>query len=191
MTDHTTPIKLPPYIYGREAGQNEKVFTLESVEKFRDELLAAATPPQALPNAAPVEPVAKLVEALQFYADGCHQVTLTNIPRKHGFDWDTERQKLNDKGFFMAAENSNGSEHFVEDGTVAAEAIAASAPSRAQAEWISVETRLPDSSRRVLACNPLGYVGAAQYAKGHWNGIGGASGWMELPEPLATPGETK
>jgi hypothetical protein len=69
--------------------------------------------------------------------------------------------------------------------------VEAGRASRAQSEWIGVETRLPDSSRRVLACNPIGYVGAATYANGHWNGIGGASGWMELPKPIATTGETK
>ena len=77
-------------------------------------------------------------------------------------------------------------------GAVASQAptLATPAVSRAVSEWISVETRLPDSSRRVIACNPMGYVGAATYANGHWNGIGGASGWMELPKPLATPGES-
>lgn len=84
-------------------------------------------------------PVAKLVEALKFYADGCHQVTLTNIPRKSGFDWDTERQKLNDKGFFMAAEHSNGSEHFVEDGSVAAEAFVTLSPATDPAAVVGVE----------------------------------------------------
>jgi hypothetical protein len=67
---------------------------------------------------------------------------------------------------------------------IAKAALSAQPAAQSAQEWISVEDRLPDTARRVLACNPLGYVGAATYSNGHWNGIGGANGWMELPKPL-------
>lgn len=66
-------------------------------------------------------------------------------------------------------------------------AAATQAKASVSAEWVSVSDRLPDTARRVLACNPLGYVGAATYHAGHWNGIGGAHAWMELPAIAPQP----
>jgi len=57
--------------------------------------------------------------------------------------------------------------------------------------WISVDQEVPKNARRVLACNAAGYVGAAQYANGHWNGIGKATHWQELPEGVTPPLERK
>jgi hypothetical protein len=96
----------------------------------------AALAAQPLP--APTSEPKGWREALEFYANGNHQTTLTNIPRRAGFDWDDERRKLNEAGFFMTCENSNGSEDFVEDGSVAAAALAV-----APAPAASVEDSAP------------------------------------------------
>ncbi len=114
-----------------EAGKDERM------ECFKDTTLSVGAALMRIMNAArdswlarhPQTPVHVDVEpagwraALEFYANGNHRMTLTNIPRRNGFDWDKKRQKLNDIGFRMVRESSNGSEDFFEDGSVAQAAL--------------------------------------------------------------------
>lgn len=53
--------------------------------------------------------------------------------------------------------------------------------------WISVDERLPPSARPVLACNPCGFIGRAEFSSGRWNHIGKPSHWMPLPPLPASP----
>lgn len=58
---------LPPYVYGREAGANEKLYTVSAIERWRDEVFAAISS-SALESARaqfPVEQVRWWAEALK------------------------------------------------------------------------------------------------------------------------------
>ena len=56
------------------------------------------------------------LEALRFYADCSHQVTLTGFKNGSRIDWDQERDRLEKAGYRFSHENHNSTEEYVEDG---------------------------------------------------------------------------
>jgi hypothetical protein len=69
------------------------------------------------------EAAQQALEALRFYADCSHQVTLTGFKNGKRIDWDQERDCLEKAGYRFSHENHNSTEEYVEDGRRARDAL--------------------------------------------------------------------
>jgi hypothetical protein len=69
--------------------------------------------------------IQQVLAALRFYADGDNRVLLTGFKNGKRIDWKQERANLESRGFTMNCELYDGSEDFIEDGSVAAAALTA------------------------------------------------------------------
>ena len=63
------------------------------------------------------------LEALRFYAEESHHLTLTGFKNGKRIDWDQERDRLEKAGYRFAHENHNSTEAYVEDGRRARDAL--------------------------------------------------------------------
>ena len=67
--------------------------------------------------------VEQALEALRFYAEESHHLTLTGFKNGKRIDWDQERDRLEKAGYRFAHENHNSTEAYVEDGRRARDAL--------------------------------------------------------------------
>ena len=63
------------------------------------------------------------LEALRFYAEESHHLTLTGFKNGKRIDWDQERDRLEKAGYRFSHENHNSTEEYVEDGRRAQDAL--------------------------------------------------------------------
>jgi len=92
--------------------------------------------------------------ALEFYANGEHEITLTGFKDGKRIDWGAEHRALEVRGFAFRGENYNSTENFVETGQKARNALAAIDAALAAAEqpaekqgpecWINPEPKHPE-----------------------------------------------
>ena len=85
-----------------------KPVTLDAIRKIIREELSA--------NAALEAAARQALEALRFYADCRHQVTLTGFKNGSRIGWDQERDRLEKAGYRFSHESYNSTEEYVEDG---------------------------------------------------------------------------
>lgn len=71
------------------------------------------------------EAIQQAMEALRFYADGEHEVTLTTVKDGKPINWVSERERLRQDGYTFYVEGCDGEENFVEDGNRAKAALGA------------------------------------------------------------------
>lgn len=108
------------------------------------------------------------LEALRFYADNCHEVTLTGFKDGQRIDWKSERARLEKSCYSLSHESYNGHENFVEDGSRAQDALDA-------LEAALAEPAQPETPRR---------KGLAQALRGMADGFEHKTYWFR-PYPIA------